>query len=1380
MSKPERALLTWLTVAFLNVGVAAAGPPNLAREGAVSASSSASAFDADYGPPKAVDGDFRTRWASADGYALPQWFEVRWNDPRTVDGAFVAIYTQPDLYDAWREWEISFSKGEPERGEMTPGQTELLARFPPRRTTFVRLSVRSTHSRTHYLGIKELMLVSDPKHKWSGPPRPPRPLARGDLPPQGRAEHPTVYLTAADVARAKRNAAGHEWARKVHDGILAEAERWLDRREAEWLAFLPEPGACYAYGFTGCPICGAPWGTWGRARCSWENPGHVTCSNGHLLPDDAHPDDGAGYRGEDGRVHYFVGSWNAWATEQWTLNAIPSLARAYALTGDDRYADRAAFFLDALASVYSESTAGSWDYPSSPPSGRLARPWYQVARNLVVYVEAYDLIYGSSVLDRASLRPSLEKGFPPGPPPQTREVRTKEAHGQSWAAMTRRENIDVNLIQDGAYYCYAHTFDGRLHNGHADYMRGAMAVGCLLGIPEYVRWATEGPFSIYAMLDNNVDRDGRYYETSLPYSHHTRSLYLTFSEPLANWRDEQHPQGIDLYSAPRFRRFYALPDLVMECAGHTPNFGDASPDNRFALPDEARFSNTDYALAERMYSGSRRAQDKALFGAVLQYLSDGDVDRLRAGSNMGAWLLFHADDLPADAVDLPAELRKRLDSSWFLGQKGIGMLRAGDGERAQAALLRWGPTLNHGDYDELGLLYYGGGWQLTYDIGYGLGSTHTHIGWANQTASHNAVVVNETSQLKAPGSGGSLHLFVTAPGLQAIEASDENAYASEDVSTYRRTVALIGGAATEGASREPADPAYVVDVFRVVGGRQHDYFLGVQSQELEVDGVSLGSAEPGSLAGPDISWGTSIGNDGDVIGYPNKPYWNPPPGNGYGFFYDVRRGTPEGAWRVTWPLGGPLDTGFRAHFLPPTDSEAVVAKAPGLYPKRGYGVAHSKNASYGVVRRAGVEPLASTFVTVMEPYCRRAPSGLIPAAELEKRLAEATAEVKPLANLRVFLLKGAKPGDRMTFQLDISADDEYTVAVNVLRAPVYGTARFLLDEELIGEPVDAWAPAIEGPELRALGRRQLSAGAHSLTVEMTELRGQQNQYYIGLAGVLLAPAGEGVSFEARPFIRSVERVHCTSGSDGGLEPVGVKIALADGHVDYLLSGGMPDERVAYQTDSGEIEVGGALAYLRLTPDGKVARAVLHGADWLRFGDWHIAAPARAHEGIVAAVDEEAGVIQTSAQLPADAAFNGCMVYFANDGYSRNTTYEIQRVEAAGDGSVIRLGQTSLILGRGLVFDVTDDGTALSSIPHEYACPIGGSRNSRVFDGKLVTNGRGGATHLTAVEFGSPMKLEMESTAGFAPGDTLFYHDIQPGDSFVLPTTTVFTRGEVGR
>ncbi|MBP8129254.1 MAG: hypothetical protein KA184_06690, partial [Candidatus Hydrogenedentes bacterium] len=216
------------------------------------------------------------------------------------------------------------------------------------------------------------------------------PLPRDALAPRGRMDHPCVNITAADIQQARKRVERYEWAREERAAILSEADSWLREPDAYWLQFLPKPGACYAYGFTGCPICDGKTGTWAKANCTWENPGHVKCDKGHVLPDAEHPDTGDGYQAPDGRIHYFAGQFNAWVTEQWTLHALPSLTQAYAITGEEKYAVRAALLLDALASIYAESTSGSWDYPSTPPSGRFARPWYQVARTLVYYVDQYD------------------------------------------------------------------------------------------------------------------------------------------------------------------------------------------------------------------------------------------------------------------------------------------------------------------------------------------------------------------------------------------------------------------------------------------------------------------------------------------------------------------------------------------------------------------------------------------------------------------------------------------------------------------------------------------------------------------------------------------------------------------------------------------------------------------------------------------------------------------------------------------------------------------------------------------------------------------------------------------------------------------------------
>ena len=1184
---------------------------NLAVQATPSAMSAASPEDGKYGSPRFLDEKKATHWASRSGYKLPHWVKLDWKEPVLLDTVTVDIFARhgSNLYAYWKAAQVELGDGTTAGVEFQPDDSDwAMFRFDkPVRTNSLILRISAVYDKKTYLGINEIGVFLDPRRLIEPPRKLARPKRSEELDVLGGRPHPIVYINQKDLARARQNAEATGWGKAEKAKILAEAAKWLKHDEAHWLKFLPEPGACYAYGFTACPICGSPCGTWGGARCSWDLPQAVVCAKGHVLPDAEHPDDGTGYTASDGRIHYMIGSWNSWVTEQWTRGALPSLAHAYALTGDEKYARRAAFFFDALGGIYAESTSGSWDYPSRPPSGRFARPWYQVARNLVVFVDAYDLIYGSRALDEPSLRPSLEATFPKGPTPQKRAAGTTDAKGKSWPGMTRRENIDLNMMRDGAYYCYSHTFSGMLHNGHADYMRGALAVGLLLGIPEYVYHTVESPFSIYAMLANNADRDGRYYETAMGYAMHARDLYLTFVGPLGNWRSDKYPQGIKLFDDPRMRSFYYLPDSVMNMAGHVPNFGDCGPDNKQRFPSKLPFSAHDIAFAEHLYAaGSGRQKDD--LGKMLNHICGGDVEAARRSSSIRRWLLYHADPLPdSQESKLDADLEHRVFGSWFLGQKGIVILRDGEGPDAQGVLLRYGPSLNHGDLDDLGLLYYGKGWQLPYEIGYGLGSTHSQVGWASQTVSHALVTVNEASQ--SGGSGGSLHLFADLPSLKLTEADSPLSYSSQGVRQYRRTVALVGSGKDQ----------YLIDLFRVRGGNRHDYGIGVQGQDFKVRNVELGAEEDGSLAGTEHAWGEKIGRDGDIAGFPNKPYWRAPPGNGYGFFYDMRRGSAERPCHADWSLGGANGTQFRVHLLPEPKTEVILAKAPGLYP-------HNRNASYLLARRNGTD-LVSRFAAVMEPYAKADGSPASPILDLAERV-------------------------------DVECEDDSEVA-----------------------------------------------------------------------------------------------------------PIGVHVRR-HGRDEYLFSAGPDAARKTARTAFGEIEWRGAALFI--AAQGKSVQTLATVGAWdVRLDGKPCGPRLGIFSGTVVGLNHEERWVETDSQFTPDEC-DAPAVYFSNPGYSRNTAYRIYGIQPTADGTRISLGPQSMLLGQGRVHQL-EPGTIRSDVPHEYTRSVVGGSNPRFFDGKLVTNQSGASTRIKTMEFGTPTKLQVESTEGFQPGDTLYYYDVQEGDRLTIPT-----------
>jgi len=1343
-----RVLLAALTAAVAGV---ARDPEPVAAPAAVEASSQASPAGGKYAAACAFDGNASTHWASA-GNALPQTLSADWTEPVTADTVVITAFAAdlPNLYAAWKRCELRLDNGHvlPYTFEQ-PADAAVLRFATPQTFRRAELQIIEVFEPRTYVGLSELAFYRDPDRLIAPPRELPRALQRTAIVATGRPQHPCVYLTPRQVALGQRNAETTAWGAAERQRVLADAARWLEHDEAYWLAFLPEAGASYAYGLTGCPLCGGSFGTWGGARCAWDRPRQVTCTNGHTLPDAAHADDGTGYKAPDGRFHYALGVWNAWVTEQWTLQAIPSLAYAYALTGDEKYAERAAFFLDALASIYAESTSGSWDYPSSPPSGRFARPWYQVARNLVVFVEAYDLLYPSAALDRPSLRPGImARTSREGPTPQKRAVGTPDAKGQTSPDLSRRQNIDENLMIDGAQYCYEQTFHGNLANGHADYLRGALAVGALLGIEPYVDNALDSPCSIRVMLANNADRDGRYFETALGYALHARNLYLTFVEPLLYWRSAKYPEGINLFDDARMRSFYALPSLAVDCAGHAPNFGDASPDNTVRFPVDPPYSNLDAEYAEWLYAyaGDKQRDTGAQF---LAFLSQGSVAGLRESSPNRRWLLFRAAELPALAKgDLPPDLAQRIAGSWVMGQKGMVILRDGRNDNAQAALLRYGPSLNHGDKDDLGLIYYAKGWQMTYEIGYGLGSTHCQVGWGSQTLSHCLVTVDETSQGGA--SGGSLNLFAELPSLRLVEAESPLSYSNRKVSQYRRTVALVGSGSDQ----------VLVDLFRVRGGSRHDYAIGVQTQDFTTDGIALGPEEDGSLAGKDIAWGEAIGLDGDIKGYPNKPYWNPPPGNGYGFLYDLRRAPAAAPFSVDFAFGGSTRTRLRVHALPETDSEAVLAKAPGLYP-------HNRNAAYLLLRRhspADSAPLQSAFALVLEPGALPPEPGMVPAVRLRTLVAEAVPSQRYLADYGVVFLPGEKAGDAVTFELPAATPGSYRISAGILRSPSYGTVRLLLDDQPLGEPFAATARGISGPDPVEFGTRALTAGPHRLRFEICD----GTRYAIGISWLRLAPveAAAPAPTTVASLLEHVRRIP-VDGDASHMTPMGVHFRRL-GRDEYLLSASPEDESVrSVALPAGELTWRGALVYVALR-DGRLDTVATHGA-------WDVSLAGRAlgprqgrYTGKVTAIDEQRHSVDLATAIPADGISR--MVIFRNPAYSRDTAYRIAGLAPMpGGGTRIDLGDQPILLGTGRVFQRRPGNTIASDVPHEFARSVVGGATTRFFDGKRLGNGRGAQTTIRQVVHGEPMRIDVQDASGFAEGDTLFYYDVSPGDQAMVYT-----------
>eukprot|EP01035_Chromulina_nebulosa_P010908 gene10908-14617_t len=162
---------------------------------------------------------------------------------------------------------------------------------------------------------------------------------------------------------------------------------------------------------------------------------------------------------------------------------------------------------------------------------------------------------------------------------------------------------------------------------------------------------------------------------------------------------------------------------------------------------------------------------------------------------------------------------------WCPPELRIGHMRTGVDGRESLLMLsasRWG---THHHQDSLNLTYWKDGRELLSDLGYLWDHPRKHQ--TTRTVAHNTVVIDEKDQ-RTKERGGDVEFFRTSDHVKVMEATSA-AYA--ETGEYRRTAALIDHG--EGRS-------YVVDFFRVEGGRTQDFVYHAAAPTAEIVGRNAG------------------------------------------------------------------------------------------------------------------------------------------------------------------------------------------------------------------------------------------------------------------------------------------------------------------------------------------------------------------------------------------------------------------------------------------------------------------------------------------------------------------------------------------------------------
>lgn len=805
---------------------------------------------------------------------------------------------------------------------------------------------------------------------WTGP-------AGAAEPPDAKNENSTAktqstFYPADLLARLKENVARGGRAAAVGEEAKAAAQPWLEMSDADlWSlmfgATIPRSWMVWSNGH--CPACKEsvpmynwqmdglrrPWKTW-CPHCREEFPKNdfaafyrsgldqrgvfdPSRADRSLLYNVAHPDpadplhrfgvdDGTGYVEGDHRWR-FIGAYLIYGQwKQVVLGGIQILAQTYVITGEPVYARKAAILLDRVADLYPSfdfATQG-FNYERQGTHGYLGN-WHDACEETRELAMAYDRIF-DGIKNDAELVEFLS-------------ARSRQ-HGlenpkSSFADIQR--NIETGILRDAL---------ANRHKIASNYPRTDIAVALIKAI---LQWPANRD-EVYKLLDAMIARatavDGVTGEKGLAnYSAFGTQSLAAF---LAEW-DRADPGFLQRCLAihPQLRQTYRFHIDTWCLQKYYPLIGDTGwfalrldqyQGVRFPSPDDRpHVFHGDVPLRPSMDSflwNLCRLTGDAAYAQVVHRANGNTVEgfpRDLFAENAEATREELARVIAEHGADL--KLHSVNKQQWHLA-----ILRSGAEENARAVWLNYQAGGGHGHRDGMNLGLFAHGLDLMPEFGYppvqygGWGSPRAR--WYTMSAAHNTVVVDGQDHASRPGQ---TTLWADGSHFRAVRASGRGMLPpgsiGSDKGQFERTIVQV----------DVPEPAgfYVLDIFRVVGGRDHAKFLHSHFGTVETAGLSLTACE-------DYGHGTQMRN----------------------FRCDA---DPQPGWSVDWrneDRYGLLPPGQEVHLrytgLTPA-AQTAVAEAWISY--GGYGADMRQEAwipRLMVRRRAEKGPLESTFVGVIEPY----------------------------------------------------------------------------------------------------------------------------------------------------------------------------------------------------------------------------------------------------------------------------------------------------------------------------------------------------------------------------------------------------------------------------
>ncbi len=643
--------------------------------------------------------------------------------------------------------------------------------------------------------------------------------------------HPNGPFKPADVVRARANLARYGWARDYAAGLERAARAALPKLTPAYLAALiPEttPGDPK---FTPCPACRDlgkpvhPHGLW-----SWRDtaPDRLVCDQCRTaFPNEKYPESVAlhaswkrpqtfTYCGGEPFVIFgyktgrpsFTGNIRARSVSHLAGTA-RTLAEAHLLSGKVEYARGVRDILLRFAAVYPGWLVhvGYGEYADLDP---------RIAARTIQQLPVDELCPPPNRPDRRLHTGYWTAGRAGGVGQESGFVRrvveaydftctARHADGTPVYTDAERRLIERDLLLESTLLLVA---DKAINNKSVGNRTAAALVGLVVGHPGLVRFGWDGfqqTIDTWFLPDGTTSESPAYAMMTLHNIWDMPQALRGYSEPAGyTGPDGKRRVATDLYHGTAYERIWAQAYAGLQGDLTYPAFADSYRDTRLGV------------MFAELLAANYPGQPHYL--ALLKESAGADLARGHAPLA----LYYREPGLEEKAVPplalpdhCPPDLR-------------IGHLRTGADGRESLLMLsasHWG---GHHHLDSLNLTYWREGREVLSDLGYLW--DHPKKSQTARTVAHNTVLLDEKDQVTRER-GGEVRFFRAEPHVKVMAATS-NAYPAATL--YHRTSAVIDHG--EGRS-------YVVDCFRVAGGRTQDFVYHASAPGAEIAGTAVAAAD---------------------------------------------------------------------------------------------------------------------------------------------------------------------------------------------------------------------------------------------------------------------------------------------------------------------------------------------------------------------------------------------------------------------------------------------------------------------------------------------------------------------------------------------------------